>query len=41
MFFPGLYMDIVVHRISLVERRKFVKQKLRKTHLDILIKVKI
>ena len=37
---PGLDTDIVVHRIPLVEGCKPIKQKLRRTHLEILIKVK-
>ncbi|XP_073264252.1 uncharacterized protein [Populus alba] len=37
---PGLDMDIVVHRIPLVEGCKPIKQKLRRTHPEILIKVK-
>ena len=38
---PGLDTDIVVHRIPLVEGCKPIKQKLRRTHLEILIKVKV
>jgi len=37
---PGLDTNIVVHRIPLVEGCKLIKQKLRRTHLEILIKVK-
>jgi hypothetical protein len=36
----GLETDIVVHRVPLVEGCKPVKQKLRRTHPDVLIKVK-
>jgi hypothetical protein len=37
---PGLDTDIVVHRIPLVEGWKPIKQKLRRTHPEILIKAK-
>ena len=37
---PGLDTDIVVHRIPLVEECKPIKQKLRRTYPEILIKVK-
>jgi len=37
---PGLDSDIVVHKLSLIEGCKPVKQKLRRTRPDILIKVK-
>jgi hypothetical protein len=37
---PGLETDIVVHRVPLVEGCKPVKQKLRRTHPDVLIKEK-
>jgi hypothetical protein len=37
----SLDIDIIVYRIPLVEGCKTVKQKLRRTHPDILIKVKI
>ena len=37
---PGLDIDIVVHRVPLVEGCKPVKQKLRRTRPDILLKVK-
>jgi len=37
---PGLDTDIVVHRIPLVEGCKSIKQKLRRTHPEVLIKVK-
>ena len=37
---PGLDMNIVVHRIPLMEGCKPIKQKLRRTHSEILIKVK-
>jgi hypothetical protein len=37
---PGLDTDIVVHRVPLVEGCKLIKQKLRRTHPEVLIKVK-
>jgi hypothetical protein len=37
----SLDIDIIAYRIPLVEGCKTVKQKLRRTHPDILIKVKI
>jgi len=37
---PSLDTDIVVYRIPLVEGCKPVKQKLRRTHPEVLIKVK-
>ncbi|XP_061945039.1 uncharacterized protein LOC133669048 [Populus nigra] len=37
---PGLDIDIVVHRVPLIEGCKPVKQKLRRTRPDILLKVK-
>ena len=37
---PGLDTNIVVHRIPLVEGCKPIKQKLRRTHPEVLIKVK-
>ena len=37
---PGLDIDIVVHRVPLIEDCKLVKQKLRRTHPNILLKVK-
>jgi hypothetical protein len=37
----SLDIDIIVYKIPLVEGCKTVKQKLRRTHPDILIKVKI
>nr|XP_034900655.1 LOW QUALITY PROTEIN: uncharacterized protein LOC118038417 [Populus alba] len=37
---PGLDTDIVVHRIPLMEGCKPIKQKLRRTHPEVLIKVK-
>lgn len=37
---PGFDIDIVVHRVPLVEGCKPVKQKLRRTRPDILLKVK-
>jgi len=37
---PGLDTSIVVHRIPLVEGCKLIKQKLRRTHPEVLIKVK-
>jgi hypothetical protein len=36
----GLDTNIIVHRVSLVEGCRLVKQKLRKTHPNVLIKVK-
>ena len=36
---PGLDTDIVVHRVPLVEGCKPFKQKLRRTHPEVLIKV--
>jgi hypothetical protein len=36
----GLDTDIVVHKVPLVERCRPVKQKLRKTYPDVLVKVK-
>jgi hypothetical protein len=37
---PGLDTDIVVHKLPLIEGYKSIKQKLRRTRPDILIKVK-
>jgi len=37
----GLDTDIVVQRVSLVEECKSVKEKLRRIHSDVLIKVKV
>jgi hypothetical protein len=37
----GLDMDIVVQRVLLVEGCKLVKEKLRRIHSDVLIKVKV
>ena len=37
---PGLDIDIVVHRVPLIEGCKPIKQKLRRTRPDILLKVK-
>jgi len=37
---PGLDIDIVVHRVPLIEGCKPVNQKLRRTRPDILLKVK-
>ncbi|XP_034906448.2 uncharacterized protein [Populus alba] len=37
---PGLDTDIVVHRIPLMEGCRPIKQKLRRTHPEVLIKVK-
>jgi len=37
---PGLDTDIVVHRILVGEGCKSIKQKLRRTHPEVLIKVK-
>jgi hypothetical protein len=37
---PALDTDIVVHRVPLVEGCKPFKQKLRRTHPEVLIKVK-
>ena len=36
----SLDTDTVVHRVPLVEGCKSIKQKLRRIHLDVLIKVK-
>lgn len=36
----GLDTDIIVYRVPLMKGCKPIKQKLRKTHIDILIKVK-
>jgi hypothetical protein len=37
---PGLDKNIVVHKIPLVERVKPIKQKTKRMHLDMLLKVK-
>ena len=37
----GLDTDIVVQRVLLVEGCKLVKEKLRRIHSDVLIKVKV
>jgi hypothetical protein len=37
---PGLDAEIVVHRLSLIEGCRSVKQKLRRTRPDVLLKVK-
>ena len=37
---PGWDMDIAVHRVPLEDRCKSIKQKLRRTHPEVLIKVK-
>jgi hypothetical protein len=36
----GLYTNIVVQKVLLAEGCKSIKQKLRRIHLDVLIKVK-
>jgi len=37
---PGLNTNIVVHRVPLEEGCRLIKQKLRRTHPKVLIKVK-
>jgi hypothetical protein len=37
----GLNTDIIVQRVLLVEGCKLVKEKLRRIHSDVLIKVKV